>query len=88
MYILFKYIHLSIQDKRIRWFSTDRQNESSIANPVRVCIECADSHGLQVMERFEDQGISGAALGNRPTSTLCWLQTCYVCRAHRAIYRS
>lgn len=47
-------------------FSMDRQNESSIADQVRVCTEYADSHGWQVVERFEDQGISGAALGNRP----------------------
>jgi DNA invertase Pin-like site-specific DNA recombinase len=47
-------------------FSTDRQNESSIADQVRVCTECADGRGWKVVERFEDQGISGAALGNRP----------------------
>lgn len=47
-------------------FSTDRQNESSIADQVRVCGEYADRQGWQVVERFEDQGISGAALGNRP----------------------
>jgi DNA invertase Pin-like site-specific DNA recombinase len=47
-------------------FSTDRQNESSIADQVRVCTEHADGRGWQVVERFEDQGISGAALGNRP----------------------
>jgi DNA invertase Pin-like site-specific DNA recombinase len=33
---------------------------------VRVCTEHANSRGWQVVERFEDQGISGAALGNRP----------------------
>lgn len=47
-------------------FSTDRQNESSIADQVRVCAEYAGRQGWQVVERFEDQGISGAALGNRP----------------------
>ena len=47
-------------------FSTDRQNESSIADQVRVCTEHADKNGWQIVERFEDQGISGAALGNRP----------------------
>jgi len=47
-------------------FSTDRQNESSIADQVRVCTEYADRQGWQVVERFEDHGISGAALGNRP----------------------
>ncbi len=47
-------------------FSTDRQNESSIADQVRVCAEYAARQGWLVVERFEDQGISGAALGNRP----------------------
>jgi site-specific DNA recombinase len=47
-------------------FSTDRQNESSIADQIRVCMEYATRQGWQVVERFEDQGISGAALGNRP----------------------
>lgn len=47
-------------------FSTDRQNESSIADQVRVCTEYAARQGWEVIERFEDQGISGAALGNRP----------------------
>ena len=46
-------------------FSTDRQNESSIADQVRVCTEYAERQGWQVVERFDDQGISGAALGNR-----------------------
>jgi site-specific DNA recombinase len=47
-------------------FSTDRQNESSIADQVRVCTEYVERQGWKVVERFEDQGISGAALGNRP----------------------
>jgi DNA invertase Pin-like site-specific DNA recombinase len=47
-------------------FSTDRRNESSIADQVRVCTEYANSRGWQVAGHFEDQGISGAALGNRP----------------------
>ncbi len=47
-------------------FSTDRQNESSIADQVRVCTEYAERQGWQIVEWFEDQGISGAALGNRP----------------------
>jgi hypothetical protein len=47
-------------------FSTDRQNESSIADQVRVCTEYAARPGWQAVELFEDQGISGAALGNRP----------------------
>jgi site-specific DNA recombinase len=47
-------------------FSTDRQNESSIGDQVRVCTEHAQKQGWQVTQYFEDQGISGAALGNRP----------------------
>lgn len=47
-------------------FSTDRQNESSIADQVRICSEYVERQGGTVVERFEDQGISGAALGNRP----------------------
>lgn len=47
-------------------FSTDRQTDSSIADQVRVCTEYAARQGWQIVERFEDQGISGAALGNRP----------------------
>ncbi len=33
---------------------------------MRVCAEYADRQGWQIVERFEDLGISGAALGNRP----------------------
>jgi site-specific DNA recombinase len=47
-------------------FSTDRQNESSIADQVRVCTEYAARQGWQIVERYDDQGISGTALGNRP----------------------
>ena len=47
-------------------FSTDRQTESSIADQVRVCTEHAKAQGWRVTAKFEDQGISGAALGNRP----------------------
>lgn len=47
-------------------FSTDRQNESSIADQVRICSEYIERAGWTVVELFEDQGISGAALGNRP----------------------
>ena len=47
-------------------FSTDRQDEASIADQVRVCTEHARRNGLQIVEQFDDQGISGAAIGNRP----------------------
>jgi DNA invertase Pin-like site-specific DNA recombinase len=47
-------------------FSTDRQSESSIDDQYRVCSERCAKESLQVVARFEDQGISGAAIGNRP----------------------
>jgi DNA invertase Pin-like site-specific DNA recombinase len=47
-------------------FSTDRQNESLIADQVRICTEYVERQGWALAERFEDHGISGAALGNRP----------------------
>jgi site-specific DNA recombinase len=47
-------------------FSTDRQTDSSIADQVRVCTEYAARQRWEILERYEDQGISGAALGNRP----------------------
>jgi len=47
-------------------FSTDRQNESSITDQQRVCVEHAAREGWRVVEQFSDEGISGAALGNRP----------------------
>jgi site-specific DNA recombinase len=47
-------------------FSTDRQSESSITDQVRICTEYAARAGWQIAQHFEDQGVSGAALGNRP----------------------
>lgn len=47
-------------------FSTDRQNESSIADQVRICAEYLTREGWHLVEMFEDQAISGAAIGNRP----------------------
>ena len=47
-------------------FSTDKQTESSIADQVRVCTEYSEKQGWTITHRFEDQGISGAAIGNRP----------------------
>ena len=47
-------------------YSTDKQAESSIADQVRVCQDYAEAHAMTVTETFADEGISGAALGNRP----------------------
>jgi DNA invertase Pin-like site-specific DNA recombinase len=47
-------------------FSTDRQSESSIADQNRVCSDWCERNAATIVARFEDQGISGAAIGNRP----------------------
>jgi site-specific DNA recombinase len=47
-------------------FSTDRQTESSIEDQNRVCTEWCQRNDVTVVARFEDQGISGGAIGNRP----------------------
>ena len=47
-------------------YSTDRQTEASIADQQRRCHEYAKCNGVSVVADFTDQGISGAALGNRP----------------------
>jgi DNA invertase Pin-like site-specific DNA recombinase len=47
-------------------FSTDRQNETSIEDQVRVATDYAAKHGLTIAARYTDEGISGTALGNRP----------------------
>jgi site-specific DNA recombinase len=47
-------------------FSTDRQSESSIEDQYRVCTAWCEGQNVKVVARFEDQGISGAAIGNRP----------------------
>ena len=47
-------------------YSTDKQTESSVADQLRVCTEHAERHGFTVALTFRDEGISGAATGNRP----------------------
>ena len=47
-------------------FSTDRQTESSIEDQYRVSAEWCARNDYCVVARFEDQGIRGAAIGNRP----------------------
>lgn len=47
-------------------FSTERQSESSIADQFAICREYAKAKGLTITDEFSDDGISGAALGNRP----------------------
>jgi DNA invertase Pin-like site-specific DNA recombinase len=47
-------------------YSTERQTEASIVDQQRRCHQYAQSREWQVAADFTDEGISGAALGNRP----------------------
>jgi site-specific DNA recombinase len=47
-------------------FSTDRQTEASIIDQQRACRELAQRKGWKIAAEFTDEGISGAAFGNRP----------------------
>lgn len=47
-------------------FSTDRQADSSIADQERVCSEYAERACWTIVECYSDEGISGAAMANRP----------------------
>lgn len=47
-------------------FSTDRQTDASIQDQQRVCREFAAARGWLLVAEHADEGISGAALGNRP----------------------
>jgi site-specific DNA recombinase len=47
-------------------YSTDKQSEDSIAAQVSVCTKHAQTQGSRVAHVFKDEGISGAAIGNRP----------------------
>jgi DNA invertase Pin-like site-specific DNA recombinase len=47
-------------------YSTERQTEASIVDQQRRCHLYAVSRGWAVIADFTDEGISGAALGNRP----------------------
>jgi DNA invertase Pin-like site-specific DNA recombinase len=46
-------------------YSTERQSDASIADQLRVCREYVASRGWLVASEHCDEGISGAALGNR-----------------------
>ncbi len=46
-------------------YSTERQTEASIDDQLRVCREYAAARGWTVAGEHADEGISGAALGNR-----------------------
>ena len=47
-------------------YSTDRQSDASTADQLRVCRERAAREGWSIAAQFSDEGISCAALGNRP----------------------
>jgi site-specific DNA recombinase len=47
-------------------FSSDRQDERSIEDQVRLCRELAERLGATVVDTYADFGISGAHLGSRP----------------------
>jgi site-specific DNA recombinase len=47
-------------------YSSDRQNERSIADQLDACRRHADARGWAVVMTFEDAAISGAAMQNRP----------------------
>ena len=47
-------------------FSTEHQSERSIQDQLRVCRDYAHGQGWTVAAEYSDEGISGAALGNRP----------------------
>jgi site-specific DNA recombinase len=47
-------------------FSTDNQNAASTADQLRLCRDLAAKMGAEVVGEFEDAGISGSAMANRP----------------------
>lgn len=47
-------------------YSTEHQTESTIADQLRRCREYAKTRGWKIGAEYTDEGISGAAIGNRP----------------------
>lgn len=47
-------------------YSSERQNERSIADQLTVCTRHAQAKGWSVVAHFQDAAISGAAMANRP----------------------
>ena len=47
-------------------FSTEKQDFQSIADQYRVCEQYTQRQGWEIVARYADEGISGAAIGNRP----------------------
>lgn len=47
-------------------FSTDQQSAASTEDQLRICRATAERLGAEVVGEFEDAGISGSAMANRP----------------------
>lgn len=47
-------------------YSTEHQTESTIVDQLRRCREYAKTRGWKIGAEYTDEGISGAAIGNRP----------------------
>jgi site-specific DNA recombinase len=47
-------------------YSSDRQNENSVADQVALCTKHAKAKGWEVVRIFSDAAISGSAMANRP----------------------
>lgn len=47
-------------------YSSDRQNENSVADQIAICSRHADQKGWDVARVFSDAAISGSAMANRP----------------------
>lgn len=47
-------------------YSSDRQNERSVADQVALCTRYAETSGWEVVRLFSDAAISGQAMANRP----------------------
>lgn len=47
-------------------YSSDRQNESSVADQIALCTRHAAQRGWSVVNVFSDAAISGSAMANRP----------------------
>ena len=47
-------------------YSSDRQNENSVADQIALCSRHAEQKGWDVARTFSDAAISGSAMANRP----------------------
>src|ERR1700741_1620211 len=47
-------------------YSSDRQNEGSVADQIAVCSRYAEARGWEIARLFSDAAISGSAMANRP----------------------